>query len=130
MFVVFLFSGECDSEYMMPGEAMAEDISISLSSDEELSNNLTKKTVKCNDVKRFTSPRDGTVPNSIRIDALKLSEHLKCNKNVFEVCSTILLRGVCLETGEKLVGDTFLKELRQKFFTGGKVLSYVAKSMK
>lgn len=59
---------------MLPGEAMAEDISLSLSSDEESSSQLVKK----------PSPRPAmnlqtdVTPNSIRLDALKLSKQLKC----------------------------------------------------
>lgn len=60
---------------MLPGEAMVEDISVSISSDEESSAEIIKK----------PSPRPITnniqtdiTPNSIRLDALKLSKQLKC----------------------------------------------------
>lgn len=58
---------------MMPGEAMAEDISLSLSSDDETSAEVMKRIPARLPLELQTD----VTPNSIRLDALKLSKQLK-----------------------------------------------------
>lgn len=75
-----LLIADVESDEMLPGEAMVEDISVSISSDEESSSEIVKKPSPRPVVNNLQTD---ITPNSIRLDALKLSKQLKCKIQSF-----------------------------------------------
>ncbi|KAL0266639.1 UNVERIFIED_CONTAM: hypothetical protein PYX00_009126 [Menopon gallinae] len=100
----YLMNDAYEDEEMLPGEAMAEDVSLSFSSDDETSAVAIRKKTPGTKVNIETD----VTPNTIRLDALKLSKQLKSGAAfVLEAPKNVLKVDDSLEVGDD---ETFPSE--------------------
>lgn len=104
------FSVAYEDEEMLPGEAMAEDVSLSFSSDDETSAIAIRNKTPGLKVNLETD----VTPNTIRLDALKLSRQLKSGTAfVVESSKSLLKVDDSLEVGddETLPSESILEQI-------------------